>query len=141
MPYGFIADVVVAFHLAYVSFVIFGQLAIFAGAALKWSWIRNIWFRGIHLLMITIVAVEAILEITCPLTTLENYLRTRAGQNVEEGSFVGRLLHNLMFFTAPSWVFTVCYISFALLVAGTFVVAPPRWRRQVQTKLPELGPL
>jgi hypothetical protein len=131
VPYGFLADLVVAVHLAYVSFVLFGQVAIVLGICFKWSWVRNFWFRVIHLLMITIVAVEAILDITCPLTTWEFNLRKLAGQRSEEGSFIGRLLHDLMFFSAPPWVFTACYIGFALLVLGTFILAPPRWHRAV----------
>ncbi len=130
MPYGFLADVIVAAHLVYVSFVVFGQLAIFAGVIFKWSWIRNPWFRFLHLAMISIVALEAILDITCPLTTWEDSLRRLAHQPVEEGTFIGRLLHNLMFFDGPAWVFTTCYIGFALLVLGTFVLAPPRWRKR-----------
>jgi hypothetical protein len=130
MPYGLLADVVVALHLAYVGFVVFGQLAIFLGVLLRWQWIRNPWFRWVHLAMITIVAVEAILDITCPLTTWEYNLRVLARQQVAEGSFMGRLLHDLMFFSAPQWVFTASYIGFALLVLATFWLAPPRpWRR------------
>jgi hypothetical protein len=129
MPYWLLADVVVAVHVAYVSFVVFGQLAIFLGILLRWQWIRNPWFRWIHLAMIIIVAVEAILDITCPLTTWEYNLRVLAGQEAAAGSFMGRLLHNLMFFSAPRWVFTASYIAFALLVLGTFWLAPPRlWR-------------
>jgi len=130
MIYSFLADVVVAIHLAYVSFVIFGQLAILVGIVFRWGWIRNLWFRSLHLLAIVIVAVEAILNITCPLTTLEYNLRLWAGQNAEEGSFIGRMLHDMMFFTAPQWVFTTCYVSFAAIVIGTFVLAPPRLRRR-----------
>jgi hypothetical protein len=130
MPYSLLADVVVALHVAYVSFVVFGQVAIFLGVLLRWQWIRNPWFRWTHLAMITIVAVEAILDITCPLTTWEYNLRTLAGEQAAEGSFMGRLLHDLLFFDAPRWVFTTAYISFALLVLATFWLAPPRpWRR------------
>jgi hypothetical protein len=127
MWYGLLADVVVAVHVCYVSFVVFGQLAIFLGMFLRWNWIRNFWFRVVHLVMISIVAVEAILDISCPLTDLEYYLRGRAGQEMAEGTFVGRLLHDLMFFNAEPWVFTTIYISFALLVMGSFWLAPPRW--------------
>lgn len=74
----FWADVLVAVHLAYVGFVIFGLLAIFAGLLLHWQWIRNPWFRWTHLVMICIVAGEAIVDFECPLTTWENNLRYRA---------------------------------------------------------------
>ena len=126
--YAFLADVVVAVHVAYVGFVLFGLLAIVAGMVLRWQWVRNRWFRSIHLLMITIVAVEAIFNITCPLTLWENALRHAAGEAASEGTFMGRLLDWLLFWHGPEWAFTVGYIGFALLVASTFWFAPVHWR-------------
>lgn len=130
MWYGLLADVIVAVHVAYVSYVVFGQLAIFAGVVLRWQWIRNFWFRVTHLVAISIVAFEAIMNITCPLTLWEEQLRRAAGQPTSGETFVGRLLHYLIFYDWPPWAFTVLYICFALLVLATFVFAPPRWRRK-----------
>lgn len=129
MIYSFLADLVVAFHLGYVGFVIFGQLAILVGLACRWGWVRNFWFRLLHLAAIAVVALESIWDITCPLTDLEGYLREQAGEHVEAGSFIGRLLDSLLFFSWPDWVFTVVYIGFALLVLATFILAPPRWKK------------
>lgn len=129
MSYGFLADAIVAIHVVYMAFVVFGQLAIMAGAVLKWEWIRNPWFRITHLVAIVIVALEALLGIACPLTTWEYDLRMAAGQPVSGESFVGRLLHNVLFYHLPPWIFTTCYVSFALLVLVTLWWAPPRPRR------------
>jgi Protein of Unknown function (DUF2784) len=126
MWYGLLADGVVAIHVAYVSYVVFGQLAIFAGIVFRWQWIRNVWFRVTHLVMMSIVAVEALLNIKCPLTVWEDKLRVLAGQPPSGETFIGRLLHNLLFYTWPQWVFTTLYVSFALLVMATFIMAPPR---------------
>jgi cytochrome c biogenesis protein CcdA len=126
MLYRYLADLVVAIHVAYVSFVVFGQLAIWLGLLVGWSWVRNPWFRWIHLVLMTIVGLEAVLGITCPLTDWESALRERAGQQVQGELFVGRLLHNLIFVDLPSSVITAIHITFALLVIGTFVLAPPR---------------
>src|SRR5262249_11268514 len=68
MVYGLLADLIVAIHVGYVGVVVFGLLAILIGGPLGWRWVRNPWFRVIHLLMILIVATEAIWDITCPLT-------------------------------------------------------------------------
>ena len=129
MWYGILADGVVAIHVAYVSFVLFGLPVIWIGLWRKWGWVRNRWFRLAHLLAIAIVAMEALLQIECPLTVWERDLRTLAGQTVDEATFVGRLLHDLLFYDAPPAVFTVCYVVFAVVVLGTLVLAPPRWRR------------
>ena len=50
--YGFLADAMVAAHVGYVAFVVFGQLAIVIGASPKREWARNPWFRGLHLLAV-----------------------------------------------------------------------------------------
>jgi hypothetical protein len=129
MPYGTLADFVVAIHVAYVSFVIFGLPLIWIGQWRHWAWVRNRWFRLAHLLAIAVVALEALFGIECPLTVWERDLRTLAGQTVDEATFVGRLLHDLLFYDAPPWVFTICYVAFALVVLSTLLLAPPRWRR------------
>lgn len=128
--YRLLADVVVIVHFAYVSFVLFGLLAILAGWVLRWSWVRNFWFRLAHLVAIAIVAGQSIAGMVCPLTTLENYLRRGAGQSTYPGAFIGYWAHRLMFFRAPSWVFTVAYVSFAIAVIATFLLIPPRWPRR-----------
>jgi hypothetical protein len=129
MDYAFLADAVVVFHCAYVAFVVIGQLTIWLGLALRWSWVRNLWFRLVHLVAIGVVAVEEFLRITCPLTVLENWLREQAGQSLAGESFMGRLAHSLIFHDLPPWVFFVANVGFGVLVLATFVLAPPRWPR------------
>ncbi len=130
MFYSFLADTVVALHLAYVSFVVLGLLVILVGLAAKWPWVRNPYFRWTHLAAIVIVALEAVWEIECPLTGWERNLRLWANQPAEGGTFVGRLLHNLFIYdNVPNdhWVFTVPYIALGLVLA-LLVLAPPRRR-------------
>lgn len=121
-----LADVMVVFHAAYVSFVVFGLLAILLGVVFRWSWVRNIWFRSIHLIMIGIVVGEALLGIPCPLTVWEASLRKMGGQAAYAGDFLGYWAHQLIFFRAKPWVFTLVYISFGLAVLMAFILAPPR---------------
>jgi hypothetical protein len=129
MSSGTLADLLVALHAAYVAFVVIGLLVIWIGWARGWQWVRNPWFRVIHLIAIVIVGVEAIFEIECPITVWERQLREAAGQPVSDATFIGRLFHNLLFYeNVPSWVFTVLHIGCALLVIATFVLAPPRSR-------------
>ena len=85
---GFLADVVVFVHVAYVGFVVVGLFLIFLGRLLRWNWVRNFWFRAIHVTMIGIVVVEALFGITCPLTTWENRLREMNGETAYQGSFI-----------------------------------------------------
>lgn len=128
--YSLLADMVVLIHLAYVSFVVLGLLAILCGRLLNWKWVRNRWFRVTHLTMIGIVVVEALLSIQCPLTTLETNLRRAAGQEISHGSFVGRLAHNLLFYDFSPSFFTVVYCCFGALVVSTLFLVPVQWRKK-----------
>lgn len=130
--YSRLADLVVIVHAAYVCFVVVGLLLTLLGIALRWPWIRNFWFRAVHLAMIGVVVVQALLGVICPLTTLEFELRQRAGQSPEEGAFLARWAHELLFIDAPPWAFTLCYCLFGGLVLATWFIAPPRgpWKRR-----------
>jgi hypothetical protein len=127
MMYAALADGVVVFHVAYVGFIVIGQLLILLGVPFRWQWVRNFWFRLSHLVAIAIVAVEAAIDYTCPLTTLERTLREWAGQESSTESFIARLMHSFIVHDWPQWVFNVVHISFAFLVLLTFVAARPRW--------------
>ena len=120
-----LADIVAIIHLGYVVFVILGFILIVVGIILKWKWIRNLLFRIAHLAAIAGVALEAILGINCPLTVLEFSLRYGFAPSDRRVSFVGELVGSVLYYDAPAWVFTIIYVGFALLVAITFVMAPP----------------
>ena len=57
-----LADLLVVVHAAYVSFVVLGLVAILAGIAFRWKWVRNPWFRWIHITMIGIVVARCLPE-------------------------------------------------------------------------------
>jgi len=128
--YKLAADLVVVVHFGYVSFVLVGQALILLGLVCGWQWVRNPWFRWLHLGAISIVVVESLLGIVCPLTTWESWLRREAGEATYSGDFLGHWAHELLFYDAPPSVFTVAYSIFGLLVVGTFLLAPPRRARR-----------
>ncbi len=130
MLYSILADLIVAIHVCYVSFVVIGQLVIWLGLILKWRWIRNPWFRCTHLIAMLIVGVEAIFDIECPLTAWEAYLRNLAGETVSEGSFVGRCLHSIIFVNVNTNVLEGLHIFCAILVLATFILRPPSFSRR-----------
>ena len=127
--YNYLADGVVVIHVGYIGFVIFGLVAILLGVLFHWKWVRNFWFRAIHFLMILVVVLQALWGVICPLTTLENYWRAKGGGEVYCGSFVGHWAHELIFFDASPWVFTVCYCVFGFVVLLTLIAFPPKWPR------------
>lgn len=126
-----LANAVLILHVGIVLFIIGGLGLTLAGAALRWRWVRNFYFRALHLLAIAYVAMEAWLGIVCPLTTLELWLRARAGQAVYDGDFIAFWLRKLLFFEAPPWVFIAAYSGFGLLVLLSWITVSPAfpWRR------------
>ncbi len=127
MPWAkLLADFIVVLHFMYFSFVVFGMVLILLGIAFRWGWVRNFWFRALHLTMIGIVVLEALIGMTCPLTKWEQRLRKMAGEGEYTGDFIGYWAHRLIFFDAPPWVVTASHIGFGLAVLATFVLAPPR---------------
>jgi hypothetical protein len=123
------ADFVIAIHLAYIAFVLFGFAAILVGAATQWRWVRNFYFRIAHLAMILFVCVEAAIGRTCPLTSLENGLRLRGGEADYGRDFVGYWLDRLVFYDAPRSIFLAIYFTFGVLVLLTFWIVPVRHSR------------
>ena len=122
------ADIILLLHVLFVVFVVIGLVLILAGKALLWSWVRNPWFRLIHLAAISIVLVQSLFGIICPLTTIEMMLRTRAGDTVYSGSFISHWLENILYYQMPPWVFVVAYTAFgAIVVVCWFWVRPRRF--------------
>jgi hypothetical protein len=134
--YGYLADAMVCAHVAYVAYVILGQLAIIVAAPMKWQWARNPWFRFTHLTAIAIVVYEAIRGLRCPLTVWEEQLRALAGQSFDSSqTFLGRLMHDLLFIDGmPEVFFTTLYIATGVVVVQGLVMYPPRWFRFGRTK-------
>lgn len=121
------ADILLAIHVAFVAFVIFGLIFIYLGLVFKWNWVRNFWFRIVHLAAITVVVLESWIGMICPLTTWEMALRESAGDATYSGSFIQHWLQSLLYYSAPEWVFILCYSIFgSLVLASWFVVKPLR---------------
>ncbi len=129
--YGLLADLVVTIHLAYVAYVLVGQVLIVIAAPFRWQWARNPWFRLTHLLAIAVVAYEALAEIRCPLTIWEYQLRELAEQSFDgSATFLGRLMHDLLFIEdQPEIFFTTLYVAMLLLVVQGLIMYPPRMFR------------
>ncbi len=128
MPYLLAADAVLLLHVLFVVFVVVGLLLILAGRQLSWGWVRNWWFRVIHLAAIGVVVLQAWLGVICPLTRLEMYLRDKAGDTTYAGSFVSHWLEAILYYRAPAWVFAVAYTLFAIVVAMSWIWVRPHGR-------------
>jgi Protein of Unknown function (DUF2784) len=121
------ADFVTAIHAGYVAFVVIGFAAILIGGAAGWHWVRNFYFRAVHVAMILLVCCEALVGTTCPLTIWENVLRAKGGEAGYSRDFIGYWLDSLIFYQAPPWVFTTTYLTFGALVLLAFWFVPIHW--------------
>src|SRR5690606_33569650 len=123
-----LADAILALHVGVVAFVVLVAFAIPVGGLLGWRWVRGFALRSTHLALVLVIALQAWLGRLCPLTTWEQALRTRAGQDTYGESFIQYWLSRLIFFDAPWWAFVLAYTLFAVLVAAGWWRWPPRRR-------------
>jgi hypothetical protein len=125
--YLVLADVVLVVHAAFVAFVVAGLVLIWVGRFRRWQFVRNFWFRMIHLAAIGAVAAESVAGFVCPLTTWEDRLRLLAGGRQRyQGSFIQHWLHRVVFFDFSEDIFTIVYLGFLLLVALSLWLVRPR---------------
>jgi hypothetical protein len=142
-PNYWLADVLVTAHLAFVAFVVVGQLLILVGWVCGWGWVRNFWFRLVHLTAIGVVAAEGLAGEECPLTTWERNLRGGNLHNVEGSVWLGRVSNRILFYQVSQenmvW-FQRGHIAFGVFVFGTFVLVPPRGPRRRPAPTAPAGP-
>ena len=86
-----LANAVLVVHVGIAAFVVAGLLLVIVGNLEHWGWVNNAWFRVAHVAAIGIVVAESWLGFVCPLTTLEMWLRSRAGE-----ASVWRRLHRAL---------------------------------------------
>lgn len=122
-----LADGILILHVLFVCFVVVGLFAVYLGYFLRWQWVRDLKFRLLHLVAIGIVVMQSWLGLICPLTIWEMALRKEAGAATYSGSFIQHWLHQLLYYTAPEWIFMLLYSVFgALVLASWFLVRPKR---------------
>ncbi len=119
------ADAVLLLHFLFVVYVVLGLLLILTGGLLRWSWVKNWWFRISHLAAIGIVVLQAWLGMICPLTTLEMWLRREAGDASYSGAFIAHWLDAILYYQAPAWVFALCYTVFGAVVVMSWIWIRP----------------
>ena len=109
MGYSFLADLVVLLHAFFVLFVLLGGILVFWKPVMAWFHIPAVlWGAGIEFL-----------GWVCPLTPLENMLRTRGG---DTGYATGFVEHYIMPVLYPAQLTRNMQIGFGLIVLGANLV-------------------
>ena len=124
--YTLLADLLVLAHFIFVSFVVFGFITIWVGHFLRWSFIRNFYFRVSHLIAMGIVTLQAVGGVICPLTVWEDQLRIMGGQAGRyESTFIQHWIHKVLYYDISLEVFSVIYVLFFLAIIATFILIKP----------------
>lgn len=122
MPYHLLADLVVLLHLAFVLFVVLGALL-----ALKW--------RAVMWLHLPAAVWGALVELNgwiCPLTPLENWLRTQGGGQRYDGDFLVRYLLPILYPTGLTREAQIVLGIVVVVVNGA--IYGWLWRRRLVTE-------
>jgi len=123
--YQLLANTVLVLHLAVALFVVGGLVVVVVGNWRGWGWVNRLWFRMVHLAAIAMVVAESWFGIVCPLTSLESWLRSKTGEAPASQGFIEHWVEYLLFYDAPTWVFTLAYTAFGLSVAAAWWYFPP----------------
>ena len=119
------AELVLALHLAVIAFNVFGLVAVPLGVWAGWSFVRVRWWRGLHLLSLAVVALQAVLGRACFLTLWQDDLEGAPS----ETPLIMRWVNSVIYWPLPLWAFTVAYVLVFGYALALYRWAPPRPRR------------
>jgi len=101
-----IADTILLIHFLIIIFIVSLFLLIPISYKLNWEFLKKKQIRVVHVLLISIVTIETIVGVHCPLTILENKFR---GIFVNT-SFISSIVKEIIFWELPSIYFLIAYI-------------------------------
>ena len=127
-----LADLILVVHAGIALFVILALPVIVIGNLRGWRVVNALAFRLVHVAAIGVVVLQAWLGMACPLTTLESWLRVRAGDTGYSAGFIEHWVARALFYSAPAWIFMVAYTAFGLLVALCWWYFPPTRTRRLR---------
>lgn len=120
MTYRWLADATVVLHFAFIAFVVLGSVLVWRRPA--WAWL--------HVPAILWVAYIEFTGTLCPLTPLENALRSRAGEEGYQGGFIEHYLIPIIYPAGLTPQVQVV-LGVAVLVLNAIVYAVV-WRRRAR---------
>jgi hypothetical protein len=123
------ASAVLYLHFAVIVFNVFWIVAIPLGAWRGWTFVRSLGWRAAHLIVLTVVAIQAVVGALCFLTIWQGSLLGAAGGPAGETSLIETIVTRLIFWPLPLWAFVVLYVAaFAYALAMWWLVPPYRRR-------------
>jgi len=125
--YMIFSEAIIAIHFLFILFMLFGFL-LSLYAIFFWEKFFDWWlFRSLHLAGILYVASLSVLGKYCPLTILENEIRSRYEASlVYSDSFIVHYLEKLVYPEVNPLVIQIPTILIAILTIVFFMVKPPK---------------
>ncbi|MBU2528814.1 DUF2784 domain-containing protein [bacterium] len=119
------ADLIVLMHFFWISFMLAGFVLTLCG--FFWKRYFDLWLvRTVHLLGITYVGLLAVLGKYCPLTILENSLRTRHNPELAyTGSFIIHRIEKLVYPDVDPLIILIPTALIAVFAIAMFIIKLP----------------
>ena len=130
-----LADLVMMVHAAFSLFVVLGLVLVLTGLLLRWSWTNSQRFRVIHLAATLIVVARVWIEVPCPFSALEDYLRAQTSVSCAAGAAFHDFFHRLAFRGADSQRFARSTTAVGFVALATFAFST-RLRRSTTLEVP-----
>ena len=119
------SEIVLLFHFCIFLFMIISFFLIPLVYYQKWKWVKNKYYRLIHLILMGIIFIETILGFMCPLTVLENFLRN----NIEINNKITQIIHQVMYWNLPTYQFTILYLLSLLYLIFLWFFFKPDFKK------------
>jgi hypothetical protein len=126
-----LVETVLALHVGLILFNIFGLVAVPLGAWRGWHFVRVAWWRFLHLVALTVVAVQALLGRACFLTLWQDDLRGVSGKVMP---LIMGWVDQVIYWHLPFWFFEVIYVLVWIYVLALLWLVPPEWRRHERSR-------
>ena len=115
------SEIVLLFHFCIFLFMILSFFLIPIGYYQKWKWVKNKYYRSMHIILMGIISIETILGFMCPFTILENYLR----DDIKVDNKFTEIVHQILYWDLPNYQFIILYLfSFSYLIFLWFFFKP-----------------
>ena len=119
------SEIVLFFHFCIFLFMILSFFLIPLGYYQKWEWVKNKYYRLIHLVLMGIIVIETILGFMCPLTILENFLRN----DIEINNKITQIIHQIMYWDLQTYQFIILYLLSLLYLIFLWFFFKPDFKK------------
>lgn len=119
---------ILVLHLAVIAFNVAGCVLVPIGAWLRWRWVREFWWRLVHLFSLAVVAVQALVGRACFLTILQ--ADASGASHVQP--MIAHWIESVIYLPLPLWAFAIAYVVVFAWVVALWIVVRPRlpWRKR-----------